>query len=393
MSGPIPGKLPRVRVRKPAASRVENGGVWVYRDDVHSPGELPPGALVQVDDPQGKFLALAFWARVSKIALRVLTHQQEKIDLDWFRARMQRALARRQQMYPGADAFRWVHGESDQLPGLLVDKYGDGITLQTISEGADARKAEWAEVLADLVNAKTVALRDDGSARDFEGLPREQKLLRGADAKSSYHEGQNLFEVDLLSDHKTGAFLDQRENHLWAQQYARGRGLDTFSYHGGFALSLARGCEKVTAVEMDVGAAERIRHHAKLNGLANVDVTTGDAFEVLRTLERQKAQFDVIVVDPPAFAKRQGGVDGAARAYKELNLRAFRMLKPDGILISCSCSGKMVEEHFLEVVQSAARDAGRMAQLLEKRGAGRDHPVLSSVPETGYLKCHIYRAL
>ena len=199
-----------MRVSKQGAQRLRSGHVWVYRDDARDPGGLQPGQLVRVDDPQGNFIGQAFWAQKSKLALRLLSRSDETIDAAWFRRRLERALQRRRQLEPTADAFRWVHGESDELPGLLVDKYGDALTMQTLSEGADARKLEWAPVLAELAGAKKVVLRDDGSSRDFEGLPRESRILIGSDANARYHEGDNLFEADLMADHKTGAFLDQR---------------------------------------------------------------------------------------------------------------------------------------------------------------------------------------
>ena len=386
-------ELPRARLSKLGARRLRSGHVWVFRSDVEQAPDAPGGAVVLAVDTQGNPIGQCFWAARSKLALRLLTRSPEPVDDAWFQARFSRALARRKQLFPTADAYRVIHGESDQVPGLLVDRYGDALTLQTLSEGADARKEQWAAELAKLCGARTVALRDDGSSRDFEGLPREQRLLIGEASRAQFHEGANLLEVDLLGDLKTGAFLDQQENHVRARDYARGRGLDCFSYHGGFALSLARGCESVLAIEQDERAATRIGENAARNGLANVTARCANAFDVLRELEKETARFDVIVLDPPAFAKRREGLDAARRAYKDLNLRAFRLLAPDGVLITCSCSGKMVPAEFESVVQDAAADAGRTVQCLEQRGAGRDHPPLVGVPETGYLKCFIYRAL
>ena len=386
-------ELPRAKVSRQGARRLRSGQVWVFRTDVEQPPDAPGGAIVLAVDGQGNPIGQCFWAAKSKLALRLLTRAPEPVDDAWFRARFARALARRQQLFPRADAYRVIHGESDQVPGLLVDKYGDALTLQTLSEGADARKERWAADLAELCGSRAVALRDDGSSRDFEGMPREQRLLRGEHSRASFHEGENAFDIDLLGDLKTGAFLDQQENHVRARDYARGKGLDCFSYHGGFALSLARGCDSVLAVEQDEKAAARIGENAGRNGLGHVTARCANAFDTLRELEREGARFDVIVLDPPAFAKRKEGLDSAVRAYSELNLRAFRLLAPDGVLITCSCSGKMVPAQFEQIVLEAASDAGRTAQLLEQRGAGRDHPMLASVPETAYLKCFVYRAL
>jgi 23S rRNA (cytosine1962-C5)-methyltransferase len=381
------------QVSRNGARRLRSGHPWVFRTDVERAPEAQGGDIVEVVDGQGNFVGQAFWAARSKLALRLLTRERTKLGPDFFRARMERALARRRALWPHADAYRVIHGESDLLPGFIVDRFGDALTLQTLSEGADRRKLEWAQMLGELLKPRTIALRDDGSSRDFEGLLREQRLLKGSDARASFHEGQVRYEIDLLTDHKTGSFLDQQENHLQARAYARGRGLDTFSYHGGFALQLAAGCESVVAVEQDELAAGRIAANAKANGLGHVQVKNANAFDVLRELEREKVQFDIVVIDPPAFAKRKEGLHAAERAYKELNLRAFKLLAPDGILITCSCSAKMVPELFEKIVLEAAGDAGRSAQLLEKRGASRDHPMLAAVPETAYLKCYVYRAL
>ena len=388
-----PTKLPRAQLSRAGAKRLRSGHCWVFRTDVEKAPEAEGGDIVEAVDTQGNFVAQCFWAAKSKLALRLLSREREPVTDETFRLRVKRALERRVRMMPGADAFRVVHGESDQLPGFIVDRFGDAFTVQTLSEGADRRKQQWAEMLAELLPARTIALRDDGSSRDFEGLPREQRLLRGTDSKTRFHEGSVLYEIDLLTDHKTGSFLDQQENHVRARDYARGRGLDTFSYHGGFALQLAQGCDKVIAVEQDELAAGRLAYNAKVNSLSNVEARNGNAFDVLRELERAGEKFDVVVVDPPAFAKRKEGLPAADRAYKELNLRAFKLLAPDGILIACSCSAKMVPERFEGLVLNAAADAGRAAQLLEKRGASRDHPMLAAVPETAYLKCYVYRAL
>ncbi len=392
-------KLPEVHLSQKAAQRLRRGYPWVYRQDVHEApeGALAPGALVDVRDVQGNPVGQGFWASRSPIALRLLSRKSpddEPVDDAFFRARLQAAIDRRKGMGP-RDGLRLVHGESDLLPGLLVDRYGQGLTLQTLSEGADARKALFATLLAELTGAKVVVCRDDASGRDFEKLPREVKVLVGdeASARCAYHEGDNRFEVDLLGDMKTGAFLDQVDNHLRAGSLGFGEALDCFSYHGGFALALSRGCDSVLAVEQDPTAAKRAARNAEANGRRNVTVQEGNAFDVLHGFDRSGRKFDTVVIDPPGLGKRKEGVGTALRAYKELNLRALRCLRPDGLLVTCSCSGKVDRVKFEEVVLQAAQDAKRPVQILERRGAGLDHPVLGAMPESEYLKALFIRAL
>ncbi len=387
-------RLPTAEVNPRGARRLRSGIPWLYRVDLSRPAEAEPGAVVRVVDGQKNLVGLAFWASQSPIALRLLTRREEPVDAGFFKARLAAALARRQQLFPGADAYRVAHGESDLLPGLLVDRFGDGVTVQTISEGMDRREAELLQALDELLSPRLIAVRNDTSARDFEFLPRASRLAKGAGpARVEYHEGPARFELDLMDDLKTGGFLDQLENHLRASEYARGQGLDCFTYHGGFALALARRCDHVIAVDQLDTAAARARANAERNGHANVEVLCANAFDVLRQFEREGRRFDVVVIDPPAFAKRREGVAAAERAYKELNLRALRILAPEGVLVSCSCSGKMTPALFGKMLESAIADAKRPVQYLERRGAGRDHPPLAGVPETEYLKCWVLRAL
>jgi 23S rRNA (cytosine1962-C5)-methyltransferase len=309
------------------------------------------------------------------------------------RARIQAADDLRRRLMPDADAYRLAHAEADGLPGLIVDRYGDVAVLQTTARAMDAREAELAAIVADVTGARLVVARDDGGARDFEGLPRKKEILRGTGATTvQYHDAGNLFEVDVLVDGKTGGFLDQAENHARAAAYAHGEALDAFTYHGGFALGLARGGAKsVLALDESAAAVARARENAKRNGLHQVSVEQGNAFDRLRALEGEGRRFDVVVIDPPALAKRKSAIGAAERAYKELNLRGLRLLRAGGILVTCSCSGKLSPEAFGAIVEDAARDVGRPLQVLERRGAGRDHPPLLGVPETEYLKCWILR--
>ncbi|RKH09279.1 class I SAM-dependent rRNA methyltransferase [Corallococcus sp. CA053C] len=389
--------LPTARVSLKGAKTLRRGTPWLYRTELMEPPVTDtPGAVVAVVDPQGNPIGQALYARRSPLALRLLTRKspaEEKVDDAFFRRRVEAALARRA-VLPGRDGLRLVHGEADLLPGFFVDRYGPGLTIQTLSEGMDARKEMLARVLVEKTGATHVVCRDDASGRDFESLPREVRLLHGqGDARFSYHEGDNRFEVDLMGDMKTGAFLDQVDNHLRAGELGRGEALDCFSYHGGFALALAKHCTSVLAVEQDAKAAARAKSNADANGRANVQVENANAFDVLRRFDQEGRRFDTIVLDPPGLAKRREGLATALRAYHELNLRALRCLKPDGLLVTCSCSGKLDREGFESMVLDAAVDAKRPVQILERRGAGLDHPVLAGLLETEYLKALYVRAL
>ncbi|MFP2931395.1 class I SAM-dependent rRNA methyltransferase [Pyxidicoccus sp. 3LG] len=389
--------LPVARASLKGAKSLRHGNPWLYRTELAAPPDVKgPGAVVLVVDSQGNPIGQALYARRSPLALRLLTRRspaEEPVDDAFFRRRLEAALKRRAPL-SGRDGLRLVHGESDLLPGLFVDRYGKGLTVQTLSEGMDARKESLARMLAELTGATHVVCRDDGSGRDFEGLPRETRLLHGeGEARFTYHEGENRFEVDLLGDMKTGAFLDQVDNHLRAGELARGEGLDLFSYHGGFALSLARNCTSVLAVEQDAKAAARAKANAEANGRTNVTVENANAFDVLKRFDTEGRRFDTIVLDPPGLAKRREGLATALRAYHELNLRALRCLKPDGLLVTCSCSGKLDRAGFEEMVLGAVADAKRPVQILERRGAGLDHPVLGGLLETEYLKALYVRAL
>jgi 23S rRNA (cytosine1962-C5)-methyltransferase len=389
--------LPTARVSLKGAKSLRRGNPWLYRTELlEPPAGDTRGTVVSVVDPQGNPIGQAFYAQRSPLALRLLTRRpptEEPVDEAFFRHRLEAALARRAPL-KHRDGLRLVHGEADLLPGLFVDRYGTGLTLQTLSEGMDARKELVARMLAEKTGATHVVCRDDASGRDFEGLKREVRLLHGeGEARFTYHEGENRFEVDLLGDMKTGAFLDQVDNHLRAGELARGEALDLFSYHGGFALALGRTCDTVLAVEQDAKAAERARENAARNGRSNVTVETGNAFDVLRRFADSGRRFDTVVLDPPGLAKRREGLATALRAYHELNLRALKCLKPEGLLVTCSCSGKLTREAFEEMVVSAAGDARRPVQILERRGAGLDHPVLAGLPETEYLKALYVRAL
>ena len=383
-----------ITVSSKGAARARAGHPWIFRSDVLSaPPGLDAGAEVRLCDARGNFVARAFWAAKSPIALRVLSRRDEPLDEELLRGRVRAAFERRRVLFPGADAVRVVHGEADLLPGYFVDLYGGVASVQHLAEWAEAHKGLLARLVAEVTGARAVVFRDDGSARDFEGLVRHQGVLLGeAPGEVRYHEGETVLTVDLLADHKTGGYLDQRENHLLAGQLARGRALDAFCYHGGFALQLARKADHVLAIDQDADAVRRTRENAGNNGLKNIEVRAANAIEQLRALDKEGHRFDVVVLDPPAFAKRRDGLEAALRAYKEINYRGARLLAPGGLLITCSCSGKVTPEIFGEVIEWAAQEAKRPLQLLERRGASRDHPVLIGVPETEYLKAWFLRA-
>ena len=381
-------EVPTVTVTPKGAARARAGHPWIFRADVASalPG-LASGQEVRLADARGNLIGRAFWATQSPIALRVLSRKDEPLDDALLAGRLARALERRRAFFPKADAFRLAHGEADLLPGYFVDLYGDVAAVQHLAEWAEAKRSTLARLVVELTGVKAVVSRDDGSSRDFEGLPRRTEILHGAaPIQASYHEGAIALEVDLLGDHKTGGYLDQTENHLRAGELARGEALDAFCYHGGFALQLARKATHVLAIDQDAHAVERTRLNAARNGLGNIEVKAANAIEQLRALDKAGRKFDTVVLDPPAFAKRRDGLEAALRVYREINYRGLRLLNPGGVLITCSCSGRVTSELFSEVLAWAAQEAKRPVQLLERRGAARDHPPLVGVPETEYLK-------
>ncbi|MFL5273492.1 MAG: class I SAM-dependent rRNA methyltransferase [Anaeromyxobacteraceae bacterium] len=382
-----------VTISRRGAERLAKGHPWIYRGDVeHAPASLAGGDVVVLKDGRGKFLAKAFWSALSKIALRVVTRDDEAIDEAFFAERLASAIALRARLFPGEPAARLVHGEADLLPGLVVDRYGDALVMQTLIPATERRKELLADLLWNAMPLRSIVERNDVRVRELEGLAQAKGVVRGAEpGPVEYVEGGARMRLDLLAGQKTGAFLDQRENRLRAGEYATGECLDCFTYAGAFALQLARRAEKVTAVEMQATAAALARENVALSRAANVEVVEANAFDHLRDLAEGPPRFDLVVLDPPAFAKNKDAIPAARRGYKEINLRAMHILKPGGVLVSASCSYHMSEEMLEETILDAARDAGRPAQVLERRGASRDHPVLLGVPETRYLKVFVVR--
>jgi 23S rRNA (cytosine1962-C5)-methyltransferase len=373
--------------------RVRSGHPWIYRSDI-AEARAEAGATVRVVGQRGRPVGQALYSDRSEIALRLLTRGPEVADLALWRSRLEQAIRFRDTLAIDATAYRLVHGEADRLPSLIVDRYGDHLVLQALSQGIDRLVPEITQLLVDLVNPAGILARNDPRVRLLEGLEQRVQVLHGTVPDAiEVREGHVTAIVDPHRGQKTGLFLDQRENRVAAAQYARGRMLDAFSYNGGFALALAPACDEVLAIDISEDAVARIRVNAERNGLPQVQARAMNVFDELRELERRGERFDTIVLDPPAFAKNKASIPKALSGYKEINLRALKLLVPGGFLITCSCSYNVSEGDFADVLASAAVDAHAEVAVVEKRMQARDHPVLITVPETYYLKCFILRKL
>jgi len=380
-----------VTISRRGVERARSRHVWIYRSDVENDGGARPGAVVRVGDSRGRFVGYALYSSSSQIALRFVTFREVDVDRAFWRDRLARAIDYRDRVVADTNAYRLVHGEGDFLSSLVVDRYGEYISIQTLSQGTDALKPLFVELLDELLQPAAIVERNDARVRELEGLPLVSGVLAGTCPERFVVDEHGVrYAVDLLGGQKTGAFLDQRENRVAARRYARGRALDCFSCHGSFALHLAPECERVHAVDTSADALARARANAELNGMSDrIETIEANVFDHLHDLDQKGERFQTIVLDPPAFAKRRSSLDAALRGYKEINLRALRLLDTGGTLVTATCSYHVSEELFLGVVASAAADAGRSVRLVEKRTQGRDHPVLLSVPETYYLKCLI----
>ena len=384
--------LPSVTVSARAAERVASGHPWIYRADV-ADVRASGGDRVSVRGPRGHILGQALYSDRSQIVLRMLTDGEAAADDVLLRERLETAVAFRQSLAIDASAYRLVHGEADLLPSLIVDRYGEYLVVQALSQGMDRLTPLVVSMLNELLQPKGILARNDPRSRLLEGLERRVEVLSGEVPEIvAVVESGIEYEVDLRHGQKTGLFLDQRENREAAARYARGRLLDCFSYHGGVALKLAGSCRETMAFDISEDAVVRLRQNAERNGVA-IDARVGNVFDELRGLERLKERFDTIVLDPPAFAKSKAAVPKAVSGYKEINLRALKLLNPGGTLVTCSCSYHVNEAAFGEVVYEAAIDARVHVTVVEKRMQGRDHPVLLGVPETYYLKCFILRKI
>ncbi|MBI1741213.1 MAG: class I SAM-dependent rRNA methyltransferase [Candidatus Koribacter versatilis] len=393
---PTPEAQFSVKLSPRGVARLKSGHVWVYRSDVAAAEDVPPGALVRVTDPRGKFVGTALYSSSSQIAIRMIS-RDEVTDLPVLVAeRVRAAIAYRKGIVSNTDAYRVVFSEGDFLPGLIVDRYNDVLSVQILTQAMDAEPVREAvlETLVSELKPAGIVERVGARIRDLEQLPpRRSGLLWGE--KSATVITMNggpvdgvRFHYDGLEGQKTGAFLDQRENYAAAAQYAHGEALDVFCYQGGFALHLAPRCSSVTGVDSSRPALEMAEKNTALNG-RELEWIEGNAFDLLKEYAAAGRQYDTIVLDPPAFAKTKRDLDKALRGYKELNLRALKMLRPGGILVTCSCSFHVGPQDFLETVADAARDAHKSLRILENRTQAKDHPTLLSVPETSYLKCLI----
>jgi 23S rRNA (cytosine1962-C5)-methyltransferase len=384
---------PTVVVSGRAEERIQAGHLWIYKSDVLEV-QAAPGDTVTVLGARRRPLGQALYSDRSQISLRLLSHGAERADAALWRRRLESAIAFRQSLAIDATAYRLVHAEGDLLPSLIVDRYGDYLVLQSLSQGVERQLPMITAILADLLAPRGILARNDVKVRSLEGLESRVEVLLGeVPATIPAREGPIEYDVDPWKGQKTGLFLDQRENREAAGAYARGRMLDCFSYNGGFAMRLAPRCDEVVAVDVSADAVARIAANAARNGLANIEAREANAFDELRRLERVGERFDTVVLDPPAFAKNKASVPNAMAGYREINLRALRLLKPGGTLVTCSCSYNLDEATFGQIVHEAAADALIHVNVLEKRMQGRDHPVLLGVPETYYLKCFILRRI
>jgi 23S rRNA (cytosine1962-C5)-methyltransferase len=373
--------------------RSRTGHPWIYKSDV-ARAEAAGGDTVTVVGARGRAIGQALYSDRSEIALRLLTHGAEPADAALWARRLADAIAFRQTLKIDATAYRLVHGEADRMPSLIVDRYGDYLVVQALSQGVDRLLPEITRQLVELLQPAGILARNDPRVRLLEGLEQRVDVLYGTvPATIEVREGGIVYDVDVHHGQKTGLFLDQRENRVAAGLYAHGRLLDTFSYNGGFALALARVCTEVLAIDISEDAVARVTANAGRNQIANVQARAMNVFDELRELERRGERFDTIVLDPPAFAKNKAAVRKALSGYKEINLRALKLLSPGGYLVTCSCSYNVSEADFADVLASAAVDAHADVTVVEKRMQGRDHPVLLTAPETFYLKCFILRKL
>jgi len=368
---------------------LQDGHVWVYRSDIVSANGVAPGTAVGVTDERGKFLGTALYSSASQIAIRMISPQPVNDLPSLMRERIQAAIRYREQVVRDTDAYRVVFSEADFLPGLIVDRYNDLLSVQILTQAMDAETIRPVIVseLGQRLKPASIAERVDPRIRELEQLPaRPSGLLQGENSGTVFAMNGVRFHYAALEGQKTGAFLDQRENYAAAARYAHGEGLDVFCYQGGFALHLAQVCAKVTGVDSSRPALEVADRNANLNR-REIDWVEGNAFDLLRDYADAGRRYDTIVLDPPAFAKNKSSLETALRGYKELNLRALKMLRPGGILVTCCCSYHVSQSQYLEVVAVAARDVHRNLRIVENRGQAKDHPILLNVPETGYLKC------
>jgi len=373
--------------------RIRLGHLWVYRSDVRS-AQAEPGAVVRLTDERGRYQGRAFYSDKSQIAIRLLTREDRPVGREFFAARLRQAIAYRERIVENSEAFRLVYSEGDLLPSLIVDRYGEYLVMQTLSQGTERHKELLTELLVEIAAPKGIFERNDPKVRLLEGLEQRAGVLYG-DVPGEIHVKENgvAFSYDLPKGQKTGSFLDQRENHFAARRYASGDVLDCFSYQGGFALTVADRCEHVEGIEMAPAAIEAARRNQQLNGVTNAHFREGNTFDLLKEYDEADRRFRMVILDPPAFAKNRDSIPAAHRGYKEINLRALKLLEPGGYLMTCSCSYHVTEPLFLQILAEAANDAKRNVVVVERRTQAKDHPIVLTMPETHYLKCLIVKVI
>jgi 23S rRNA (cytosine1962-C5)-methyltransferase len=373
--------------------RLRSGHPWVYRSDVRS-AQAEAGAIVRVMDERGRFHGRAFYSDKSQITVRLLTRENVPVDRAFFTERLRRAAAYRETVVENTDAYRLVHGEADLLPSIVIDRYGDYLVLQTLSQASERQKDLIVEILAEQFSPKGILERNDPKVRLLEGLPQSVSVLHGEVPQEILAKENGItFVYDLAKGQKTGSFLDQRENHWAARRYASGEVLDCFSYQGGFALTIAEECEHVEAVDMGAPAVQAARRNQELNSIVNVTFREGNTFDLLKEYDEVGRRFQMVILDPPAFAKNRDSLEAAERGYKEINLRALKILAPGGYLVTCSCSYHLSEALFLQLIAEAANDAKKTVVVVERRTQAQDHRILLTMPETHYLKALILMVL
>jgi 23S rRNA (cytosine1962-C5)-methyltransferase len=388
---PDDSMIPTAIITARGEERVKSGHPWIYRSDVAEVA-AEPGDIVEVRNHRQRVVGRAFFSDKSQIALRMVALGDVAIDDGFWRARLEMAIRFRESLRIDGTAYRLVHGEADLIPSLIVDRYADVLVVQALSQATERLLPTFVHMLVELTGSRGVLARNDPRVRLLEGLEQRVDVVHGeVPERLTVREGPVEYEVDPWKGQKTGLFLDQRENREAATAYAHGRVLDCFSYNGGFALRLARHASSVEAIDVSADAVARIRENARRNNLPNLVAREANVFDELRRREKERARYDTIVLDPPAFAKNKAAVPKALAGYKEINLRALRLLEPGGYLVTCSCSYNVDEATFAGVIYQASVDSHVPVTVVEKRMQARDHPVLLGVPETYYLKCLILR--
>ena len=375
------------------SERLRAGHPWVYRSDVRS-ALAEAGSIVRLTDERGRYQGRAFYSDKSQIAVRLLTREDVPVDRAFLTERIRRAAAYRKIVVENTETYRLIYGEADLLPSLIVDCYGDYLVVQTLSQSTERIKSLICEILVELFSPKGILERNDPKVRLLEGLEQRVEVLYGEIPDEIVAKENGIaFVYDLRHGQKTGSFLDQRENHWAARRYASGEVLDCFSYQGGFSLTVADHCAHVEGVDMAPAAVQAARHNQKLNAISNVTFREANTFDLLKEYDEVGRRFDMVVLDPPAFAKNRDSIPAAQRGYKEINLRAMKIIKPGGYLVTCSCSYHVSEATYLQILAEAANDARKVIAVAERRTQSQDHPILLAMPETHYLKCLILRIL